>query len=670
MAIGVDTGGTFTDVIRRDDDGRLEVFKLLSTPEDPSEAVEDGVRQVQRNEGGHVVHGTTVATNALLEREGANLAFVTTRGFEDLLEIGRQNRPDLYDLEIDKLAPLVDPSDCYGVAERIGPDGTVLEPLDGEQLESVVEEIVGGDYDAVAICLLHAYVDDTHERRVARAFREAAPELHVSSSSRVVPQFREFERASTVCVNAYVAPKTSSYLRRLDERLPVDDIEILQSSGGRDDIEHAAAHPVHTVLSGPAGGVVGARAAAEEVGIDRIVSFDMGGTSTDVSLCDGEVTIRDRAEVEGVPILAPVVDIETVGAGGGSIARIDSGGALRVGPGSAGADPGPVCYGRGGVEPTVTDAHVVLGRIRPGQFLGGRMEVDVEAAERAVGELAEEAGLALEEAARGILEVADAAMVRAIKAISLERGYDPREFCLVAFGGAGALHACRLAESLEMTRVLVPRDPGVLSAYGMLHADIQRIASRTLLEPLADVVEAPAQVGAIVEQLRDEAVGDRPDAEAFDAECVAQLRYSGQSWELDIPVDWAEPGAPSDPTARFEARHEERYGYRAEDRDVELVGLRLTARRPGPTPGEYARGAADPEEVRASRVAEVGFEEGRVDADIVDRRHLEEGEQLSGPAVVTEYTATTVVPPNWRARVRSGHLLVERSPQDRTGGST
>ena len=662
MDVGVDTGGTFTDVIRRDPDGELHVYKLLSTPEDPSKAIGDGVDGVvEEGEDYQIVHGTTVATNALLERDGAALAFVTTDGFEDLLTLQRQNRLGLYDLHVQRAEPLVRPDDSFGIEERLANDGSVVQPIDDDALEALVDRIGGGSYEAVAICLLHAYANARHEGRVAEAIGEAHPDLQVSVSSEVVGEFREYERASTTCVNAYVAPVMARYLRRLESRVDTEEIQVLESSGGRVGIERAANYPVHTVLSGPAGGVVGAKTAATEAGIDRLISFDMGGTSTDVSLCDGELAVTSEAEIDGLPIRAPVIDIHTVGAGGGSIARVDPGGVLRVGPESAGADPGPACYGKGGEAPTVTDAHVVLGRIRPGHFLGGRMQLERDRSVEAVGSLAESLGLDLDRTARGILDVADAAMIRALKVISLERGHDPRDFCLVSFGGAGGLHACRLARSLDMRRVLVPRNPGLLSAYGMLHADFQRLVTRTILRPLDDAIGAPDELGDILLEMRESAIGDLTvTSEEFELTWEAQLRYEGQSYELSIPVDWSIGSSRfADPSEAFEREHERLYGYRAEDRNIELVGLRLTASRPGPEPSACRHSADERDGSRTPETAEVGFADGDFPTDILDRGELADGECIEGPAVVTEYSGTTVVPPGWRGEQRSGHIVLE-----------
>ncbi len=674
--IGVDTGGTFTDVILRESTGRVRVHKLLSTPSDPSQAIADGVARVRAGNPPHIVHGTTVATNALLERQGARVAFVTTAGFEDVLALRRQNRPELYKFHIELPAPLVAAADCFGVSERLAYDGDVLEALDERALDDLVARLVDEPFDAVSVCLLHAYANPAHERRVGQAIREALPEAHVSLSHEILREFREYERASTTAVNAFVGPVMAHYLTALRRRVDAGRIEILQSSGGRCELDYAARFPVHTVLSGPAGGVVGALSAAREVDIERIITFDMGGTSTDVSLCDGDVLLTSEAEIGGLPIHVPVIDIHTVGAGGGSIAYADPGGALRVGPRSAGADPGPACYGRGGQEPAVTDAHVFLGRVRPDRFLGGDMNLSPQASRAAIERLAHTLGLGAEETAHGVLDVADATMVRAIKVISLEKGYDPREFCLVAFGGAGGMHACRLAATLDIPRVLVPRTPGLLSAYGMLNADSQRLYGRSLLRPLAQFVDG----GDAVEQMRDELAalaerarvdltGDEASA-GVELEWSLDLRYQGQSFEIGVPVDWsAGSDVLGDPTEEFERRHERLYGYRAEGRPVELVTLRLRAYVPAAHPplGEVQVAGADAEALAERTRAEVGFKQGTFSTPIVARPQLDEGEAFDGPAVITEYSGTTVVPPGWRVQVTCGHLLLTHLEQAEEG---
>jgi len=669
MIVGVDTGGTFTDVIRRDPDDTLRVYKLLSTPEDPSRAIGQGVSRIVDAGAADdpslpdVVHGTTVATNALLERRGARVAFVTTAGFEDLLALQRQNRPDLYSLEIDRPEPLVSPDDCFGLEERVRYDGTVLEEPSSASIDSLIEALEQNGYRAVAICLLHGYANPSHEERLAECIAEELSDVHVSTGSDVVGVFREYERASTTCVNAYVAPVMEEYLDQLRTRVDATSIQVMQSSGGRTGVDHASRYPVHTVLSGPAGGVVGARAAGRELGVERIMSLDMGGTSADVSLCDGELELTAESRIDGLPVHVPVVDIHTVGAGGGSVAYADPGGGLRVGPRSAGAEPGPACYGRGGTEPTVTDAHLVLGRIRPGHFLGGRMQLDPERARQAVGELGQELGLGYRETARGILEVADVSMKRALEVISMERGHDPRRFTLVAFGGAGPLHACRLADALEIRRVVVPRNPGLLSAYGVLHADLQRSTTRSILRPVEEFLDETDELRRTLESMRGATVGTSEDAaDAFDYQWTAELRYEGQSFELDVPVDWSvDAEAFDDPRSAFEREHERRYGYRAEKRVVELVALRLTASQPGPEPQQYRQISLETDrEVREPKTADVGFAGGSVETAILDRRSLEDGRAFEGPAVVTEYSGTTIVPPAWRGRRESGHLVLTR----------
>lgn len=695
--VGIDTGGTFTDIMYRIG-GELVVQKLLSTPDDPSLAIgrgyRDAVQHAGESAGGGgeasppVVHGTTVATNALLERSLAPSSLLVTAGFEDLLALRRQNRKHLYDLHVDERAPLLDRDRVIGVSERMDPDGAVVEPLGSDDIRRVLDRLVEleaqGELESVAICLLHAYANPIHESKLDEAIRgDDRLDAAVSTSHRVAGEFREYERASTTVVNAALAPVMDDYLGRLSERLPAVNVEILQSSGGRVDVEHARRFPVQTVLSGPAGGAVGAFAQAERLGEDKILSLDMGGTSTDVSFCDGELSLSASATIDEIPIQTPVVDIHTVGAGGGSIARKDAGGGLRVGPESAGADPGPACYGRGGSAPTVTDAHVVLGRIQPGRFLGGEMNLDVEAAAAAIGELGDEIGMGVEETALGVLRVAEASMTRALKVMSVQRGEDPRELALVAFGGAGALHACRLAEQLDIPTVVVPRNMGLLSAYGMLHADYQRITQRSVLRGLDRAIdESERLIDDLFEMIRGIVASAPHPAAAFEYELEAAMRYEGQSYDIRVPVDWAdavveqlggdtivgevEGAAVADsivlehPADRFEERHEELYGYRA-DRMVELVGLRLRAVIPGAEPVSYRQSAVQSSNGSPTEESEatVRFCDGGCRARVVDRRALTDGEQLEGPTIVTEYSGTTVLPPDWRGRVESGALVLE-----------
>lgn len=664
---GVDTGGTFTDLIWRSSAGELKVKKILSTPADPSQAIGAGIGALSGGEAhaGALIHGTTVATNALLERRGAQVAFVTTAGFEDLLWMRRQIRPWLYALEVKVEAPLVEEGLCFGVDERLGAGGKVIKALSEEEIERVVREVARSGAQAVVICLLHAFANGEHEERLAEAFRAHQGRWHVTTSREVTATFREYERASTAVINGYVGPVMASYLARLKERLErMEPLEVLQSHGGRADLEQAARLPVHTVLSGPAGGVVGAVEAAKEVGIHRIITFDMGGTSTDVSLADGAPTLTEEGTIGGFPLQVPVVDIFTVGAGGGSIAYVDAGGALKVGPRSAGADPGPAAYGRGGEAPTVTDAHVVLGSLPKEQRLGGALALDRSAAQKVVGELAAQLGLSVEETARGILEVADAAMARAIKVVSLERGYDPREYTLVAFGGAGGLHACRLARLLDMRHVVVPQFGGILSAVGMLRAAPKRLYSQTVLAPLSTCLEEGSDEGQRTRRLMRE-LEERAQAEmgaqGLELQWRVALRYQGQSFSIVLAVNWGGvEGSWSDPRARFEAEHERLYGYIAADRQVELVDLQLEARLEAPdwswikalNDGERGDGPGE------AIVEEIDLGRGAERTQIIARSALKEGEVIVGPAVVVEYSGTTLVPAQWRAELRGGHLLL------------
>lgn len=669
----VDTGGTFTDVVSRDARGELRVTKLLSSPADPSDSIERGVRALlASSQRFSLTHGTTVATNALLERQGAYTALVTTSGFEDVLALGRQQRPELYALHVRKIAPLIAQPDCYGVKERVLASGDVLTPLDFQALDQLTQALLDVGYDAVAICLLHAYVNPVHEQRIAAHLRKHLPGCFITASSEIVREFREYERASTVSVNAYVGPVMARYLARLSRRLPdAQRVEIFESSGTRVPIARAESFPVHTALSGPAGGVVGALAAAQQVGISDIITFDMGGTSTDVALCRGVPTLRELSEVGGSPLQIPTLDIHTVGAGGGSIATRDEGGALKVGPQSAGALPGPACYGRGGTSPTVTDAHVALGRLRPAHFLGGEMSLDVQAAHEALIPLAER--LALDEAtlAQGILKVADAAMARAIKVISLERGEDPRDFTLVSFGGAGGLHACRLAAQLGIRRVLIPQHPGLLSAYGMLHAERTQRVSRTHMIRLdvlhGDVAERTRLV-QVIEALREETRQALDVSDGVTTLLWCDLRYMGQSFAIKVACDVLPTTSQAlmdvldTWRAQFEAQHERLYGWTAGERGVELVTLRCAMSVVAQDTASLAsQNAVSTHEVIGElEVVPVCFDAEFQDARVITRDVLVDGHAFDGPAVVVEYSGTTIVPPGWRVEMISGHMLAHK----------
>ncbi len=675
LRIAVDTGGTFTDVVLYDEaDNTLLTHKLPSTPDDPARAVLEGIAALTGGRAAAVIHGSTVATNALLEGKGGRAAFVTTEGFEDTLHIGRQNRPDLYALAPTRPALPIERERCLGVPERLRADGQVIKALTGAALEALIGELRALDVEAVAVSLLHSYADPAHERATGRAIEAALPGVHVTLSCELLPEVREFERGATCVVNAVVAPKMGAYLGRLERAL--GGLRVMASAGGAISAGEARRAPVYTVLSGPAGGVVGALALA---GADRrLVTFDMGGTSTDVALCDGAPRLTTEGAVGPLPVRVPMIDIHTVGAGGGSIAWVDTGGALRVGPQSVGADPGPACAGRqrGAPLPTVTDAHVVLGRLRPDRFLGGAMRLDVQAAREALDVVAGPLGLSVEEAALGILRVAEATMARAVKVISVQRGHDIREDALVCFGGAGGLHACQLAEELGLRRVIVPRHPGLLSALGMLFAHNAHTLSRAIMRPLerGQEVDALSEVAAALDDMRVEALG-RLEREGFGVSIAdrhvfdfkgeiaiggavvlsasADLRYAGQSHELTVPLSAA--------AEAFERLHERLYGYKNPERAIEVVAIRLRAEgrvSPPTLPGLERRGGPIPAE--ALERVEAWFGDEPSPGICVDRGVLRRGDRLVGPLIVTEYSSTVVVSGGWALEVgAAGELTLE-----------
>ncbi len=638
--LAVDTGGTFTDLLLLEE-GRLKTLKVPSTPSDPAEAVLAGSRQIFSGARPYrLLHGSTVATNGLLERKGARVILVTNRGFEDVLEIGRQNRPQLYALVGHRQPPLVDREDRLGIQGRMGPGGEEIEPFSPAELAGLLAKIREGE--SLALVLLHSYANPAHEEGVASALAETG--LPLSVSSRLLPEYREYERTSTTVVNAYVSPVMSRYLGRLDRESGAQAVHIMSSNGGAVPVDRAIREPVHTVLSGPAGGVVGALAWARRAGFERIITFDMGGTSTDVSLCPGRPLHTREFEIAGQPVAVPVIDIHTVGAGGGSLARVDAGGALRVGPESAGADPGPICYGQGGRELTVTDAHVWLGRLPAGAFLGGEGRLHPGLIAQPLRELATALGCSPQEAAEGILKVADAAMERALRVISVERGFDPGEFVLVAFGGAGALHVAELAERLGAGRALVPPDPGLLSAYGMLVAPPTREVSRTLLLDSSGSGNQE-RLGRAFDLLEGQALaemrGEGNDPLSLTVAHWVDARYKGQSFELRVPrADWVN---------EFHRAHEERYGYARPEAPVEAVTLRAVAEAPSlPITHTPLPPAQSPPPIASGKVF---FNGNEISVQLVWRKELKGGHMLEGPALVMEYSSTTWLPPGWRLRV-------------------
>src|ERR1700722_11965766 len=560
MRIGIDAGGTFTDFIVCRDDGSLQTFKLRSNPRSPASVILAGLKQAAAGQRAgvipDVIHGSTVATNALLERKGARTALVTTAGFEDVIHIGRQNRAELYNLTPILRTPLVPRSLCFGVCERAYFDGVIAQVPSAAELTRLKARLRRARVDSIAICFLHAYRNPANEKRVASALKDLG---YLCTSHDVSPEFREYERTSTTLINAYVGPLMDQYLAEL-QRGSRYRIAIMQSNGGFMSTKEARRHAVRTLLSGPAGGVVGALDVAKLSSFSRIVGFDMGGTSTDVSLCDGQPRETLEASLDGFPVRVPMLDIHTVGAGGGSIARVDEGGLLRVGPQSAGADPGPASYGKG-TRPTVTGAHVVLGRIAADQLVGGEMHLDTARSATAVDSVARRLGISRVRAAQGILRVANANMERAIRLVSVERGYDPRDFALVAFGGCGGLHACEMAQELGMQTVLVPEHAGALSALGMLLASHVRDYAAGVLNR--------SDFEREFLRLERTALKEMPKAELIRS---ADIRYTGQSYELTVP--WRS----DKPAAAFHQEHQRVYGYSNPERAIEIVTIRVRAR--------------------------------------------------------------------------------------------
>ena len=648
--IAIDTGGTFTDIILAVA-GHAFVLKVPSTPDDPARAALDGIRAIlaqapERPSAQALIHGSTVATNALLERKGARIALITNAGFEDVIEIGRQNRPQLYALTGTRPAPLVERALRLGIRGRLDHDGGEIEGIDEAELRALRERV--RDADAVAICLLHSYANPEHEIAVENALR-ASGVAYISRSSALLPEYREYERMSTTAVNAYVLPLMHGYLERLEERSGMR-VRIMGSAGGALPVEQARREPVHTILSGPAGGVAGALAVARAAGFDNILTFDMGGTSTDVSLCPGRPLHTREMTVSGVPVAVPVLDIHTVGAGGGSVAWLDAGGALRVGPRSAGALPGPICYGRGGTEITVTDANVWLGRLPASAFLGGQQQLEAAAIEAPLSQLAHHIDMSPEQAAAGVLTVINSTMEGALRVISVERGYDPADFTLVAFGGAAGLHAAELAEGLGVPRVLLPPHPGLLSAFGMLVSPIRKSVARTVLLR-ADQSSVDASIAETLREL-EAAARDEMAAEGIAAGDVVisrfiDARYAGQSHELRIPAEnWRE---------ELHRAHELRYGYANRSSVAEAVTLRVDAATPVPAAPVFgSTDAAAP-----TRRGRVYFDGRWAEVPLLDRAGL--AARVAGPAVITEYSATTWVPAGWHIEpLAQGALLMGR----------
>ena len=647
--LGIDTGGTFTDFVYPTDRGLL-VHKTATTPDDQSRAIEAGIRFLEAHEAAAIAHGTTTATNALLERRGARCALVTTKGFRDVLAIGRQNRPLLYVLSQDRPPALVPESLRFEVTERVAADGSVIYPIDEGELVELADALERLRVESVAIAFLFSFLHPEHEQRAASVLRERLPGVRISASSEVLPEYREYERTATTVINAYVQPVIARYVDRLERVVAPRTLRVMQSNGGMIGTEQAARQPARLVLSGPAGGVVGAfRLAGMALGeqAPRVLTLDMGGTSSDVALCPGEIPHTSESTIADLPLRLPSVDIQTVGAGGGSVARIDAAGALHVGPLSAGALPGPACYGHGGTEPTVTDAHVVLGRLPTDRFLGGSFELDADAAWGAVERLGQALDLSPCETALGIVRIANASMERALRSVSVERGYHPQRYTLVPFGGAGPLHACELAEALSIRRILLPPHPGVLSAIGLLMADVVYDASLSLLDRQGDVQSLQAREAGRVQEVLAREGFDRPTLET-----MVDMRYRGQSYELTVPADL--PGGDLRTAVdRFHAEHERRYGHAMPERPVEAVTLRVR----GTVPGASMSLPRDPDRVcepspPQSDETPIVLRDGRkTGVPLYERGGLRFGHTFTGPAVIAQYDSTTFVPHGWCVEV-------------------
>jgi N-methylhydantoinase A len=661
MLLGVDVGGTFTDAVLAVG-ATLYTAKAPSTPHDQSEGVMAAVAAVLERAGAAApdvrafAHGMTVATNALLEGRGARTALIATEGFTDLVELGRQHRAELYRLCARRPAPLVGPELRFGAPERMSPEGPLRE-LTAADARAVAERVCASGVEAVAVVLLHAYRHPEHEQALGQALRAADPGIHVSLSHEVVGTFREFERAATTEIDAALSPLLSGYLRRLAARTREGSLPapaIMQSNGGLIDLEAAAGHAAWTVLSGPAAGAAGAAFVARAAGVGDALCFDMGGTSCDVCVVqDGAVHERGAGEVAGRPLALPMVAVHTVGAGGGSIAWRDGGGALRVGPRSAGADPGPACYGRGGHEPTVTDANLVLGYLSAERPLAGGVALDPAAAHAAVSGLAATLGLAPLDCAEGIRRVAGAEMARALRVVTVQRGVDPRRLALLAFGGAGPLHATQIADELGMDRVLCPRTSGVLAALGLVVSPRRRDAQRTVL--LSGESLSAARVAAAARELGEQARAALGEPEA-PLEAVYELRYRGQSFELAVAAGLAPE--PAELRAAFEHEHEQRYGYRDPDLELELVTLRVSATTPAPEI-TLTTAASAPSRPAARRR---GWIAGRELELAVLAAPPAPGSAIAGPAVLELPEATLLVPPGWRGGVHeTGTIVLERS---------
>ncbi len=681
LRIGVDVGGTFTDLcLFEEESGELFVAKVPSTPVDSSLGIMEGLRsilQLQGAQGSEIVylaHGTTVATNTLIQHTGARTGLITTRGFRDLLEIGRQTRPDLYDLQVDKPVSLIPRDLRLEVEERVYSDGRILLPLNRQEAEAAIQKLKASQVEAIAVCLLYPYLFPAHEIQIKQLVEQYFPEAYISVSHEVLPEFREYERLSTTVVNAYLGPVISRYILNLGKRVKELGIRvepyITQSNGGIISLDMTLKNPVRTVLSGPSTGVIGGAYVAQQAGYPNIITFDMGGTSTDVCLVEqGQPRVTTEREIEGYPVKTPMIDVHTVGAGGGSIAWIDRGGLLKVGPQSAGADPGPVCYGKGGTMVTVTDAHVMLQTLNPHYLLGGKMAIDAKASQVAIEELAGQMNMAPLEVARGIIAIVVATMVRAIRVISVQRGYDPRDFVLVAFGGAGPLHAGWIAQELGIKRILVPERPGIECAFGLLVTDIRSDYIRSKILPVQS--GNLDEINALYQELEMRGhqwlntEGIAPEKRLFRR--LVDMRYIGQNYELTLPLPskTLEPGDLAQLLHDFYRAHEQTYGYYADGEPTQFVTFRVEAL--GVVPKAKLREIPlSLEENPAQALSETRqiylgkTEGGFVDCPVYHRQALQPGHRLDGPALIEQMDATTLILPGHTAKIdRYTNIIIE-----------
>ncbi len=669
MLVGVDIGGTFTDLVISVE-GHLKIHKLLSTPDNPAQAMLAGLEFI--TPGGlsalqRVSHGSTVATNAILERKGAKTALITTQGFRDLLFIGRQNRPQLYALQPQLPPPLIPRHWCYEIPERLDYIGNVLTPLDTTALDRVLDNIAAQGIESVAVCFLYSYVNAAHEQAVKQRILERGllQEWQVALSSDVLPEFREYERASTAALDAYVRPVMSRYLTTVEDRLNANgnhvSLRIMKSDGGVMSAGRARQQAVQTALSGPAAGVIGAFHIAKLAGYDHIITLDIGGTSTDVAICPGAPVRRPESEIDSLPLRIRQLDIETIGAGGGSIARLDTGGALRVGPESAGSTPGPICYGRGGTSITVSDANAVLGRLDPDHFLGGSMTLDLKGALAAISTLAADMQLSTEATAAGIIDIANVSIDRAVRRVSVARGYDPRGFTLLAFGGAGPLHACEVAARLDIPRVLIPRYPGVLCAFGLLVADVALDYSRSVLGLYTD--DSPAKLNALVADMLVQAKAELVQEGIAESDMIfrptVDMRYQGQAYELSVPLQ-SHPNNQLSLVDAFHNLHEQTYGHALRERAVEVVNLRLQAIGIVEKPELVAELQTENNSLNS---AFLGYKTAATGEEMVlyERDQLPIGAYFDGPALTFQFDSTVYIASGWRAKVDGyRNLILER----------